>query len=507
MKLLISTIKTENRSTELILNNLYSIVADAPIDARTHSFESSDSDYDIYVYLIREKYDAIYFHIDQFNEVRINHICEMVKQVSSTTIIMVGGLEVSFDTRQYMTDNPYVDYVIRGEGETVFFNYVRGMLTYDSDFDEIEGLAFRKNGEIMVNPFDEAVDVEKLPFVYDKTDVKEGDTVYYETIRGTSDRSIFQQFLPDARVRALPVGRVCTEVRYFLIKNARRVIFLDRWFNFNADRAYRIFEHIIFNDNGKTTFEMDIDADNLDDETIRLLAEARPGLFVFNLDIGTTNSETLAALGRRENIYQLMYNVTKLMNNRNLDVKLKITAGLPLETLSHFANSFNKVYGLGDGNSLEIETARVPRGCHLREDVSKYGYVFTNYAPYDVLANSYMSANEMIKIRCMANITRTYINDNFKLTIPRMLNDTGLKPFDLFFKLADFVYGNELEDKLVKKEDLYRILNRFAVILYEDLDYGSKCQTLKETMIQDLAATMTPGQVERFEKKGWELDD
>ncbi len=507
MKLLISTIKTDNRSTELILNNMYSIVSDAPIDARIHLFEPSESDYDIYVHLIRERYGAVYFHCDQYNEERISHICEMVKQVAANTAIIVGGMEVSFDTRQYLMDHPSVDFVIRGEGETVFFKFVRSMLTYENDYEDIDGLAFRKNDEILVNPFDEAVNMEKLPFIYDKVDVKEGDTIYYETIRGTSDRSIFQQFLPDARVRALPVGRVCTELRYLMIKNVGKVVFLDKWFNYNADRAYRIIEHIIFNDNGKTTFEMDIDAQNLDEEVLRLLGEARPGLFLFNLDLGTTNPDTLTAIGRRENVYQIMYNVNKLLSNTNVQLKLKITAGLPLETLSHFANTFNKVYGLGNGCSLEIETAKVPKGCHLREDVSKYGYIFTNYAPYEVLANSYISATEMIKIKSMTYITKAYINDNFKLSIPRILIETGLKPFDLFFKLTEFIYGKELSAKMSKKENLFRILYRFAAIEFDDLEENHNFQAIKEALQQDLEASLTADQLKRFERKGWDLDE
>lgn len=506
MKLLISTIRTQNKTTELALKYMYSVVSDAPIEAMVHVFDSHELDSDIYEYIIRERFGVVYFHCDQNNELRIGRVAEMIKKVAQTTIVLVGGMEVSFDTRKFMNDNPAIDYVIRGEGEPVFFNFIRNMLTYEYDWEGVDGLAYRQNGEIVVNPYDAVVDVEKLPSPYDTESIKESDVIYYETIRGTSDRSIYQQFLPDARVRSLSIGRVCTELRYFLVKGVSKIVFLDKWFNYNTERAYRIFEYIIFNDNGKTSFEMDIDGDNLDEETIRLLSEARPGLFTFNIDIASTNPETLAAIGRKENVYQLMYNVTKLLNNENIEVKLKITAGLPLETADLFARSFNKVFGLGDGTSLIIETARVPRGCLLRDDIGKYGYIYTDHAPFDVLANSFLSATEMIKIKTLAKVTKVFVNDNFKQAIPRILNDTGMKPYTLFSKLTDFIYARHLDGKMNKLENLYRILYRYASAIYDDYSDSLKLQILKEVLHDDMEHNMSTEEVKKFEKRGWEIE-
>ena len=141
--------------------------------------------------------------------------------------------------------------------------------------------------------------MESLPFPYERFEAGKG-TIYYESIRGTSDRSVYSQHLPDARVRTLSLGRICTEIRYFLACEAEKVVFLDRWFNYNSERAYRIFEYIIHNDNGVTSFEFNINGDELDDETLRLLSEARNGQIILNVDLASTNSEVLAAIGRNE---------------------------------------------------------------------------------------------------------------------------------------------------------------------------------------------------------------
>ncbi|MBQ0040830.1 MAG: DUF4080 domain-containing protein [Clostridiales bacterium] len=506
MKILLSTIKSDKPATELALKYMYSIVADAPVESQIHTFDTIELDNDIYEYILRGQYTLVYLHCDEMNEYRISRISEMVKKAMPTTIIVVGGIQVSFDTKQFMQDNPCVDFVIRGEGETVFFNFIKTILTYEYEFDQIAGLAYRENDEIHVNPYDAIISIDELPFPYDKVELKDSDTVYYETIRGTSDRTIYRQYLPDARVRSLPLGRVCTELRYFFVKGVEKVVFLDRWFNYNTERAYRILEYIINNDNGKTSFELDIDGDSLDEETVRLLGEARPGLFEFNVDVASTNPETLAAIGRGENIYQLMYNVTKLMQLGNVKTRLRITAGLPMETEELFARSFNKVYGLGEGSSLIIDTARVPRGCLLREDAGKFGYLYTSHAPYDVLANAFISATDLIKIKTLAKVAGTFINDNFKLSLARILNDTGMKPYNLFIKLTDYIYDNGLNVKMNKQENLYRIMYSFAITLYDDLNDTLKLQILAEVLHEDLENNLSEEAVKKFERKGWEIE-
>ena len=80
-------------------------------------------------------------------------------------------------------------------------------------------------------------------------------------------------------------------------------------------------EYLINNDNGFTSFSFDVNGDLLDEETVELLSEAREGLFHFNIDIESTNAVALAAAGRKENIYQLMYNVSKLLQNSKVNVR------------------------------------------------------------------------------------------------------------------------------------------------------------------------------------------
>ena len=506
MKLLLTTVKSENPRSPLALNYLYGVIADSPIDLDLQVFDTIELDNDIYENIVRGQYNVVYFHCDEYNEYRICNLIEMVKKATPSTAIVVGGVQVSFDTREFMLKNPCVDYVIRGEGETVMFNFLKTMLTYDFDFAEIAGLAYRENEEVIINPFDATLPMEELPFPYEKTELSDTGIVYYESIRGTADRTVYKQFLPDSRVRTLPLNRICTELRYFLVKGVEKVVFLDTFFNYNSERAYRIFEYIINNDNGTTLFELNIDGDNLDEETIRLLSEAREGLFIFNIDIASTNAETLAAIGRKENVYQMMYNVTKLLQRGNIKINIYISAGLPLETEQLFARSFNKAYGLGEGKSLIVNTINVPKGSVLKSEADKYGYVYRSTSPYEVIGSAFMPAPDLIKIKTLSGIAEKYINENFITSISRMLNDTGLKPYDFFKDFSDFILTKKLGRKTNKLENRFRILYAFAEDLYDDLNDTLKLQILMEIIHEDLENALSPEAVKKFERKGWEIE-
>ena len=506
MKLLLTTISSECKKTDLAIKYLYSVVADSPVDVQCKTYDRRELYFDIFEDIATGQYNIVYFHANEYNVDGLLRVAEMVKKAAPSIAIIFGGMQVSFETRSFMTENIYVDYVIRGEGERVLFSFLKSLLEFEFDFENIAGLAYRENDQIVVNPYDAPIEMESLPFPYERFESGKG-TVYYETIRGTSDRAAYAQFLPDARVRALSLGRVCTELRYFLANEVKRVVFLDRWFNYNSERAYRIFEYIINNDNGVTSFEFYMNGDELDEETLRLLSEARKGQIIFNMDIASTNAEVLAAVGRGENIYRLMYNTTKLLQNGNVQTDIHVKAGLPLETEAMFARSFNKSFGLAEGMPVHIDPLFISKGTGLRADADNYGYIYAFKAPYEVIATSHMNAEELLKIRAISRTVERYIGDGgFKRAFPRIMNDTGIKPYDLFSRLTSYISKYGYGSKLHKKDHLARVLFAFAGDLYDDLADPVKHEILKDVIYADLEELISEDAIKKFDKKGWKLD-
>ena len=506
MKLLLTTIKTDCKYTDYAMRYLYSIVQDAPLETEMKTYDKYELDARIYEDIIMGRYNIVYFHCDELNERHICQVAEMVKKASPSSAVLVGGMQVSFGTSEFMKRNPWVDYVIRGEGETVLFNFLKSVCSYEFDFDEIPGLAYRVNDQIIVNDLDDPVDLEDLPFPYDAT-MLDTDTVYYETMRGDSLTTSYSRFFPNNKVRSLSLGRVCRELRYFLVREVRKVVVYDRFFNFSNERAYRIFEYLIDNDNGVSTFVFNIDGENLDDETVRLLSEARKGLFEFNIDVASTNPEVLSAVGRKENIYQLMYNVTKLLQAGTVKCNIHVIAGLPEETEALFGRSFNKAYGLAQGSPLKIDFVQLCKGTILRSDADKYGYESTTATPYDVISNDHMPAFDLLRIRQVARVVDAYIgNGGFSASIPRILSDTSSRPYDFFGRLTDFVAEKGWNDKLRKPENCARVLRAFAEKAYEGFEDDLKLEVVTGAIHADLEELVDEETIVKFERDGWEIN-
>ena len=507
MKLLLTTIQTDCKYTDYAMRYLYSIVdsEDSPVDVDMKTYGKYELDGRIYEDIISGRYDVVYFQCDALNERHVCTVSEMIKKAAPTTAVLAGGAHISFGTKDFMTRNPWIDYVIRGEGETVLFNFLNSVINYEFDFANIAGLAYRDGEDIIVNKFDEPIELEDLPFPYDTTALPE-DVVYYESMRGDSIMTAYVPYYPDNKIRSLSLGRVCRELRYFLVKEVKRVVFFDRFFNFSTERAYRVFEYLITNDNGVTTFEFNIDGENLDDQTIRLLSEARPGLFVFNIEVASTNAEVLASVDRKENIYQLMYNVTKLLRSENVKCYIHIIAGLPNETEALFGRSFNKAFGLAEGQPVKIDFLQLTSGSILRGTADKFGYCSTFDSPYDVISNDHMPALDLIRIRTVARVIDAFIGEGgFKASVPRILSDIGMRPYDLFEKLTDYIRENELENKIGKAENRARIFRAFAEPLYGMFDDDLKFDVLTGAIHADLEKEIPEEAMVKFERDGWEL--
>ena len=215
----------------------------------------------------------------------------------------------------------------------------------------------------------------------------------------------------------------------------------------------------------------------------------------------------LAACGKGENIYRLMYNTTKLLQSGKVRTEIHVKAGLPLETEAMFARSFNKAYGMAEGMPLHIDSIFMSKGTALRSMAHKFGYIYAEYAPYEVIATGSMTSDELLRIRAVSRTVERYIGDGgFKKSIPRILNDTGIKPYDLFSRLTAYITRNDLSGKTRKKDHLARILFAFTAGLYEDMADPVKHEILKDVIYADLEEMVGEDAMKKFDRKGWDID-
>lgn len=92
-------------------------------------------------------------------------ILQICKELNEKAITIIGGVHVTFLDMECIK-SPYVDIVVRGEGEWTFLDLVRAFED-NSDLTNIKGITFKKNNEIVRNedrPLGKLDELPKLNF-------------------------------------------------------------------------------------------------------------------------------------------------------------------------------------------------------------------------------------------------------------------------------------------------------------------------------------------------------
>lgn len=502
MRILLTTLNAKYVHSNLALKYLYTVTVDSGLDIELKEYTINHELESVYVDIIRGRYDLVCFSCYIWNIEQIKLLCRDLKKAAPEMHIILGGPEVSYDSRRFLEDHPWADGIIRGEGELPLFQLVKALVLND-DFSKVGSLTYRSGARILENPDCPLVPMEKLPFPYQKLDVERDRVVYYESSRGCPYSCSYCLSCIDKDLRLLPMERVRRELNYFLTMEVKQVKFIDRTFNADKMRAISIWNHLIDNDNGKTNFHFEICAELLDDEAIRVISRARKGLFRFEIGIQTANPLVLSTVGRSGNIYKLMENTEKLLALGNCQVHADLIAGLPYESYASFERSFNKAYSLRP-HELQLGFLKVLKGTPMAKEADGYGIVYREEAPYEVISTSHISAAELVRLKMIENVLDLYYNrGGFGETLEYLDCATAENSFEFYERLSGFYYGEGFYRKNHPKEDLYRILLRFA----ESREgKGSEMYIKTQRLLyEDMKRFLNEEAVKRFLRKGWEI--
>lgn len=505
MKILLTTLNSKYVHSNLALKYLYTVTAGDYSDLEVREFTINNDPHYVYGEIVRGGYDMVCFSCYIWNIEQIKTLAADLKLALPELLIVLGGPEVSSGGPEFVRQNPWVDFVLRGEGEYPFYRFCQVLHDPRRPFETVPGLIYRDGGKIYVNGEIEPIDFNAVPFPYSMLDCESDRVVYYESTRGCPFRCSYCLSSIDKTVRPLEMDRVKADLGYFLYKRVMQVKFIDRTFNYDAKRACEIIKYILDNDNGVTNFHFEICADLLDNPTLDLLRAARRGLFQVEAGIQSTNPPTLAAINRKENVYPVLYNLERLIGLGNIHVHVDLIAGLPYESYELFRRSFDKVYAL-HADALQLGFLKVLAGTPLAAQTAEHGIVFRPHAPYEVISTAYIRAEELVRLKMIEDMVDIYYNrGGFSHTMAYLIETAGEGPFRLYEKLADFYYTSGFQHRDRKKEDQYRILLSFARMLSGERGEDAVAQHALAALNRDAEETMNPENLKRFLRKGWEL--
>lgn len=387
---------------------------------------------DIYM----KKPDMVGFSCYIWNIGTVLPLVRDLHRILPKTRIWLGGPEVSYRAVSLLEQEPAVAGIMKGEGEETFAEVVRlscetaavsaggavavsggwaaapdggAAALLPSDFAAVRGAAVRTKDGISDNPMRPALDMNRIPFVYEDLGQYENRIIYYESSRGCPFSCSYCLSSIDKSVRFRSLELVFRELDFFLEHRVPQVKFVDRTFNCKKSHSMAVWRHILEHDNGVTNFHFEISADLLDEEELELLGRMRPGLVQLEIGVQTTNARTIEEIHRKMDLERLKQTVGRVRAGRNIHQHLDLIAGLPYEDYDSFARSFQEVYEMKP-DQLQLGFLKVLNGSYMETMAAEYGLSYQGQPPYEVLSTRWLSYADVIRLKGVEEMVEVYYN-------------------------------------------------------------------------------------------------
>ena len=415
--------------------------------------------------ITRSNTDVYMFSVYIFNVEFIKRIILKLKKINPACKIILGGPEVSFGTEYFLKDNSSADIIVLGEGELILYKLLTAIKN-DSGLDAINNIAYRQGNEIIsTDKSNKLINMDDIIFPYNSDNIKnfKNKIIYYESSRGCPYSCAYCMSANDKYIRYKSLDKVYEELIFFIEKRVPIVKFTDRTFNADDNRARKIWQ-FIKNNNICTTFHFEISADILSDDSISLLNKMPLNYVQLEAGVQSAKQQSLRAVNRKTNLDRLAHNLLQITKAGNIHIHTDLIAGLPYEGYEDFKSSFNFVYRL-NSHMIQLGFLKILKGSPMEEMVKDGGYVYDNYAPYEIIKNNWISYNEILKLKLVESLVDKYHNcQSFKNILSYIIkNFYENNEFSFYEQLGEFFNKNHYSDKKISKSELYSILNDFII--------------------------------------------
>lgn len=325
-----------------------------------------------------------------FNRQRLLAILRRYKRMHPEGLVIAGGPEFDGDNHAFLTAEPALDVVIRGEGELAFSAWLRHVEDR-SHWPRIPGLCFldkrhryHDGGRALAvqvlddlpSPYRFLPDGSRKPFMQ------------LETTRGCTNRCVFCCEGNQNMLRRFSLSRVRRDLHEVRTLGFREIRVLDRTFNEPAARAQRLLCLFMdeFND---CRFHLEIDPARLTPSLLATLARAPAGQFCLEAGIQTLHPGAWRRMRRAATPRRTLEGLRALCAMPHLDVHADVIAGLPGVDRAALRADLDTVLSAGP-SECQLEILKVLPGTPLRGMAAEEGLVYAPDPPYEVLSNREM---------------------------------------------------------------------------------------------------------------------
>lgn len=460
MKILLTTLDSKFIHANLAVRYLKKFCMDDGFDIEIKEFTINQKQEYILGEIFSAKPDIVCFSCYIWNIEFVKELSYIIKEAKSSIQILYGGPEVSFEVEKLMGELPYADFVIFGEGEATFREFLLEYHKQCPDYSAVKGLAFRKDGCVVINEERNLiVNLDLVNYPYEEEDSFEDKIIYYESSRGCPFCCSFCMSSIDKRMRTFSMQRVRNDLAKLLKTKARQIKFVDRTFNADYKRSMEIINFIVDNNKNNMTIHFEITADIINREFLDFIGTLPVNMFQFEIGVQSLNEETLKEINRHMDIDKLFETVRFIEDKRNIHLHLDLIAGLPYEGYDTFKKSFDGLQRL-NCEKIQLGFLKVLKGTKIYKDRFKHGIRYRRTAPYEVIRTNYITVDEILKLKDIEELVDKYYNEKY---FEKTLKHVTAKffpesAFEFYESFSSFWKQNGLYKVSHSRKKLYKIM-------------------------------------------------
>lgn len=429
--IVLTTLNSRYIHSSFSLRYLYANLDDIQSQASIKEFTIHDRAIDVTEKLLSMSPQVIAFSVYIWNVVETTEVVKLLKTIRPDISLVLGGPEVS-----HIPDQPdvveVVDYVIKGPGESSFKALCEQLL---------QG---KKPDHKVIQGIPNALEELAMPYdLYNEEDLRNR-IIYVEASRGCPFKCEFCLSSLDKTSKTFTLERFLEEMDRLYQKGARNFKFIDRTFNLKVAHSTAILQFFLDRMDAENSqglmVHFEVIPDRLPDALKSLLVQFPVNSLQFEVGVQTFDPDVQALISRRQNNEQTKENLMWLRQNTQAHIHADLIFGLPSDTLTGFASSFDQLYALGP-QEIQLGILKRLRGAPINRHTSEYQMKYSPAPPYTVLQTRDISFEELQRVGRFARYWDIFGNQGrFKNTLPLIMGD---KPFERFLAFSDALFAHE----------------------------------------------------------------
>ena len=405
-------------------------------------------------------FDVVAFSCYIWNITQTLAVAKKIKELNPNITILLGGPEVSYEYEDVIS-LPEVDYIIVGEGETPFTEFINSFPNVDA----VPSLVRKSEGKVLVNPQAPMFDLKNfensMPYRFDKVESLTNKVLYIETSRGCPYKCEFCLASLDNKVRYLPNQSIKATL-LFMMQHGKVVKFLDRTFNIKRDFTIDIFKFILENHQPQNVFQFEITADILHPDIIKFIHEFVPkGLFRFEIGIQTVNQKANLQVSRKQSFEKTKSIIQQL--EYKIEMHLDLIVGLALDEWEDIKYGIEEVFKLF-APEMQLGFLKFLKGTPVRTKFKEHGFVFDPMPPYQIIESNYLSKAQLADVVKLEHALEIYWNGKKAVNTLKYVA-TNYSIFDFLLGLGIY-FGTQRDYHKYSLTDVFDIITRFSEANY-----------------------------------------